>query len=96
MLTGRMWQGLGDLINTFRYNVLGLRKLTVRNGPSVTNRRSIPWTYCWSESLIPKPKDWKSQIDIAGFYFLQGSSTFEPEAELTAFLKSGPPPLYIG
>lgn len=95
-LTHRMWQGLGDLINTFRHDVLGLGRLTVRNGPSLTSRRAIPWTYCWSESLIPKPKDWKSQIDIVGFYFLQGSSTFEPPADLVAFLESGPPPMYIG
>jgi sterol 3beta-glucosyltransferase len=91
-----MWQGLGDLINTLRYKMLGLSKLSLREGPSLLNRSMIPWTYCWSQSLIPKPKDWKKRVDIAGFYFLPGSTDFQPGADLVEFLRSGPPPMYIG
>lgn len=91
-----MWQGLGELINRFRKDTLGLSRLTLRDGPSLTNRPIIPWTYCWSRSLIPKPRDWKRQVDIAGFYFLEGSSGFQPDEELARFLDAGPPPMYIG
>lgn len=76
--------------------MLGLNKLSLREGPSLLNRQIIPWTYCWSQSLIPKPKDWKKQVDIAGFYFLPGSSTFTPDEELVEFLKNGAAPMYIG
>ena len=49
-----------------------------------------------SPSLIPKPKDWGSHISISGFYFLSLASSYQPEADLAAFLASGPPPVYIG
>ena len=106
----RTWQGLGDVINAFRSATLGLEPLSARSGPSVLDRTKVPWTYCWSDSLIEKPKDWKqhiggsstangltdSYVDISGFYFLQGDSDFQPEPELDAFLKAGEPPIYIG
>jgi hypothetical protein len=57
-----MWQGLGDLINTFRYGVLALRPLQITAGPSVLERLKVPVTYAWSPGLLPKPKDWKSNI----------------------------------
>jgi hypothetical protein len=61
-LTARMWQGLGDLINTFRTSVLGLRALPPSAGPFVLERLRVPVTYAWSESLLPKAKDWKSNV----------------------------------
>ena len=49
-----------------------------------------------SPALIPKPKDWGPHISISGFYFLSLASNFTPEPDLDAFLKAGPPPVYIG
>lgn len=49
-----------------------------------------------SPALIPKPQDWGSHIDIAGFYFLSLASSYKPPPELVAFLEAGPPPVYIG
>ncbi len=46
--------------------------------------------------MIPKPKDWGSHIDIAGFFFLSAGSAYTPAPELAAFLAAGPPPVYIG
>lgn len=57
-----MWQGLGDLINHFRYAILGLRPLTLTSGPLVLQRLQIPYTYAWSEHLLPKPDDWKGNM----------------------------------
>ncbi len=51
---------------------------------------------CRSPALIPKPHDWGSHIDIAGFYFLSLASSYHPPPDLVAFLESGPPPVYIG
>lgn len=71
----------------------------------------MPWTYCWSEGLIEKPEDWKEHIgessllsptycadkaDISGFYFYEADSDFEPDADLSAFLEAGEPPIYVG
>lgn len=57
-----MWQGLGHVINSFRKNMLGLEVLTSSQGAGVLDMLKIPWTYCWSDSLLPKPKDWKEHI----------------------------------
>lgn len=46
--------------------------------------------------MIPKPNDWGSHISISGFYFLNLATNFTPAPELDAFLKAGPPPVYIG
>lgn len=72
----------------------------------------VPFTYAWfvptrnyrarsadvtrSSALISKPPDWGSYINISGFSFLNQASSYTPPEDLTAFLKAGPPPVYIG
>ncbi|KAG8934417.1 hypothetical protein FRC01_003090 [Tulasnella sp. 417] len=90
------WQGIGDIINSFRTKTLGLEPLSIRSGPSLVDRLKVPWTYCFSPALIPKPKDWTNHIDVVGFYFLEGAKSFKPEKDLEDFLAAGPPPIYIG
>jgi UDP:flavonoid glycosyltransferase YjiC (YdhE family) len=90
------WQALGDIINRFRSKCLGLDPISRIRGPGMLHRLKIPHTYCWSPALIPKPKDWSSHIDISGFYFLNSTSTYVPNADLLVFLNNGPPPVYIG
>lgn len=90
------WQGLGDVINRFRTNVLDLHPISLLWAPGLLTRIRVPYTYCWSPALIPKPNDWASCIDISGFYFLNLASSFCPDPDLAAFLQAGPPPVYIG
>jgi UDP:flavonoid glycosyltransferase YjiC (YdhE family) len=49
-----------------------------------------------SPALIPKPKDWGQHISISGFYFLSLASSYTPAPDLAAYLRDGPPPVYIG
>lgn len=49
-----------------------------------------------SPALIPKPKDWGTHISVSGFYFLSLANDYIPDPGLAAFLRSGPPPVYIG
>jgi UDP:flavonoid glycosyltransferase YjiC (YdhE family) len=90
------WQGLGDVINKFRRNILNLASISLMWAPGMNSRLRIPFTYCWSPALIPKPKDWGPHISISGFYFLSLASSFTPAPELLKFLADGPPPVYIG
>ncbi|KAJ2894553.1 glycosyltransferase family 28 domain-containing protein [Zalerion maritima] len=90
------WQGLGDVINRFRIKALDLEPLSLIWAPGLLTRLRIPYTYCWSPALIPKPNDWGNNIDISGFYFLNLASAYTPEPELAEFLANGPPPVYIG
>ncbi|KAK5231431.1 hypothetical protein LTR72_000612 [Exophiala xenobiotica] len=90
------WQGLGDVINRFREKSLGLEPVSIMWAPGMASRLRIPWTYCWSPALIPKPADWGDYIDISGFYFLNLSTNYTPAKDLANFLAAGPPPVYIG
>ena len=45
--------------------------------------------------MIPKPDDWKNNIDITGFLFLE-SKSYSPPDDLAEFLESGKAPIYIG
>ncbi|KAL1695557.1 glycosyltransferase family 1 protein [Schizophyllum commune] len=90
------WQGMGDIINKFRNRALGLPSLSVRSGPGLAERLKVPWTYCMSPALVPKPKDWSNHIDVVGFYFLDLATSFTPPDDLASFLASGETPVYIG
>lgn len=90
------WQGLGDVINKFRERSLGLEPVSIMWAPGMASRLRIPWTYCWSPALIPKPPDWGNFIDISGFFFLNLASNYTPAPDLAEFLAAGPPPVYIG
>ena len=68
----------------------------MRMAPSVLDKLNIPWTYCWSPTLLPKPDDWRSNIDVSGFYFLDNDISYAPPSDLQAFLAAGPAPIYIG
>jgi len=90
------WQGLGDLVNRFRVKTLGLEPVSTLWAPGQLFRLKVPYSYCWSPGLIPKPSDWGPEIDIAGFVFLDLASSFKPPESLSAFLDAGEPPVYIG
>ncbi|KAE9377348.1 glycosyltransferase family 1 protein [Stipitochalara longipes BDJ] len=90
------WQGLGDVINKFR-KTLDLEPVPAMEGPNLASSLKIPFTYCWSPSLVPKPTDWPPHIalDICGFFF-RDPPNYQPTPDLDAFLRAGPPPVYIG
>lgn len=90
------WQGLGDIINRFRERALGLDPISMIWSPGMLTRLRVPFTYCWSPALIPKPKDWAQHITISGFFFLPLASSYTPEPNLAAYLEEGPTPIYIG
>ncbi|OBT55989.1 hypothetical protein VE04_05748 [Pseudogymnoascus sp. 24MN13] len=90
------WQCLGDVINKFRRTILNLAFISLMWAPVMNSRLRIPFTYCWSPALIPKPKDWGPHISICRFNFLSLASSFTPAPELLKFLADGPPPVYIG
>ncbi|KAM0209489.1 hypothetical protein ACHAQD_011160 [Fusarium lateritium] len=88
------WQGLGDIINAWR-NTIDLEPIPFSEGPCLTETLGVPFTYCWSPALVPKPADWPENIDVCGFFFREAPS-YKPEDALHQFLSSGPPPVYIG
>ncbi|PHH70560.1 hypothetical protein CDD83_5408 [Cordyceps sp. RAO-2017] len=91
-----IWQGLGDVVNSFRVKTLGLDSVSTVWAPGAAYRLHVPSTYLWSPGLVPKPKDWGPEISVSGFVFLDLASSFQPPPALRAFLDAGEPPVYIG
>ncbi|KAI8689321.1 Glyco-transf-28 domain-containing protein [Fusarium keratoplasticum] len=89
------WQGLGDLVNHWREAKLGLEHVPMNEGPRLLKSLEVPFTYCWSPALIPKPREWGHNISISGFFFRQPPS-YQPPEDLATFLKGGPKPIYVG
>jgi hypothetical protein len=56
---------LGDLVNDWRVSSLGLEPVPGMEGHRLAEALEIPFTYCWSPSLVPKPSDWGSHISMA-------------------------------
>ena len=58
----------------------------------------VPFTYCFSPTLVPRPSDWpRDLIDIVGFFSLDGSkSNYKPNLELVEFLAQEDKPVYFG
>ncbi|KAF4332436.1 udp transferase [Fusarium beomiforme] len=97
MLELLTWQGLGDLINRLRTQILRLDPISPMWGYQLLPRLCVPYSYLWSQALIPKPSDWASHINITGFSFLQLASSYTPPTDLLEFLERGSsPPVYIG
>ncbi|KAF2015140.1 glycosyltransferase family 1 protein [Aaosphaeria arxii CBS 175.79] len=88
------WQGLGDLINKWRYT-LDLEPVPNTMGPVLAEALKVPFTYCWSPALVPKPLDWAEHIDVCGFFFRDPPS-YTPPPIIDKFIQAGPPPVYIG
>jgi UDP:flavonoid glycosyltransferase YjiC (YdhE family) len=90
------WLGLTDIINRFRRRTLLLEPIDPTWGTNLVERLKVPYTYCWSPALIPKPADWGAHIGVSGFFFLPSATDYKPDPKLQAFLDAGEPPVYIG
>ncbi|EXK27256.1 hypothetical protein FOMG_16318 [Fusarium oxysporum f. sp. melonis 26406] len=92
------WQGqrsLGDIINHWRRKSLNLDPISSTTATSMLSDQEVPYTYCWSPALVPKPADWPPYIDVCGFFFRE-EPQYTPPDHIAQFLQAGPPPIYIG
>ncbi|CAI7584793.1 unnamed protein product [Penicillium crustosum] len=89
------WQGLGGVINDWRKHELELEPISLSDGPFILTKLNVPYTYCWSPGLVPKPNDWPHNFDVCGFFF-RDPPNYQPPAEIEEFLNAGPPPVYFG
>jgi len=59
-------------------------------------RHKEPILYGWSPSVLPQPPDWGEWLHTTGYWFLGRPDGWQVPRELTDFLDSGPPPIFIG
>ena len=60
---------LGEVINKFRSSI-DLAPVPTTEGPSLAEALEVPFTYCWSPALVPRPWDWPSYIGMYNTYLL--------------------------
>ncbi|TQM72022.1 UDP:flavonoid glycosyltransferase YjiC (YdhE family) [Actinomadura hallensis] len=85
------WQLSRPFINPWRERSLGLERLPVRGA----RPDGGPVLACFSDVVVPRPKDWPSNVHVTGYWFLD-EPDWEPPRELADFLAAGPAPVYIG
>lgn len=84
------------VVNEFRQN-LGLKpKGRIFNETVLPDGRAVPVMYGFSHHVVPRPADWPETAQATGYWFLPADNTWQPPADLQAFLQDGPPPVYIG
>lgn len=92
-----VFQMLRPLTNECRKDIVGLPPLPVSYWWNVDAPDSdIPMIYAYSPAVLPRPSDWGPSKHVTGYWFLEEPESYDPPAELAAFLDRGPPPVYVG
>ncbi len=89
-LASRAW------VDRWRVDTLQLPSLPLKGFFHNTTRRRVPQLFGFSPSVVPKPSDWKDWQHVTGYWFLDEAEAWEPPDGLAEFLRTGPPPVYIG
>ncbi len=90
------WQLLRPVVNKARREVLDLPSLSLNWPLSEIQRGRMTLLYCYSPSIVPPAPDWSNRNHVTGYWFLDRHAAWQPPPDLVDFLKSGPPPVYIG
>ncbi|KAL2920101.1 Sterol 3-beta-glucosyltransferase [Polyrhizophydium stewartii] len=86
-------KGVGPQVNRWRRTMLDAPPMSL----SVLSEHKYPFLYSFSPSVVPQPPDWQDWIHTCGYWFLDNPEhNWTPPASLTAFMGSGPKPVYIG
>ncbi|MGC2998318.1 glycosyltransferase [Streptomyces sp. G35A] len=54
-----------------------------------------PVFHGFSPLVVPRPEDWPSRVEVAGYWWPARPDGWQPPAELSDFLRAGPPPVFI-
>jgi sterol 3beta-glucosyltransferase len=82
--------------NKMRREMLGLKPSGRFHSCRSVNGKPAPLLFAFSETLIPRPRDWPDYAVVTGNWLLDDGEDWTPPADLAAFLEAGPPPVYIG
>lgn len=72
--------------------------LPARSRRTYQRQRAATWPilYGYSRHVVARPPDWRDGLDITGYWWPADSPAWQPPEEVVAFLRSGPPPVYVG
>jgi len=89
LVLGLMWRAFRGAVND------GRREVT-KQKPRRAEFDGYPIVCGISPVLVPQPRDWPGRFVIAGHWWLPHADAWTPPPALTAFLKAGDAPVYIG
>lgn len=89
------WQLMRPIVNDIRRTKLSLPPLSFFGPFLDMMRHKLPVLYGYSPTVLPKPPDWNDALHVVGYWFLPDES-WQPPADLAAFLAAGSPPVYVG
>ena len=90
-----LWSTARASANDACVEVLGAKPAPLLPGPH-EGLLPGPVLYGFSETFLPRPPDWGSDVHVTGFWFVDEPATFSPPRDLAQFLDEGPPPVCVG
>lgn len=94
LVTKIFWQGSRFLYGRVRRNNPQLSPLT--SWPfDASNDWQTPILYGFSSHVVPRPKDWRDDVHITGYWFSDDLGEWSPSKELLDFINAGPTPISI-
>jgi sterol 3beta-glucosyltransferase len=91
-----LWQNYRSADTISRCQILDLPPAQFWGPFSKLLKQKKTVLYGYSPQVLPPPSDWDDFIHVTGYWFLDPPAGWEPPQSLVNFLKSGPPPVYIG
>lgn len=92
-----LWSSMGGPMTNQWRKKLGLKPWrSYAEMTKYARQLRTPMLYGFSPNFIPKPTDWDEYQHVTGYWFLDAQPNWQPPADLTQFLESGPPPVYFG
>ncbi|MFM9608958.1 glycosyltransferase [Streptomyces niveiscabiei] len=70
-------------------------ELGVPRPPRRRRRPRRPMLHGFSPSVVPRPTDWRADLEVTGYWWPYDTTTQLP-ARLRDFLDAGPPPVFVG
>ncbi|WP_260478941.1 glycosyltransferase [Kibdelosporangium aridum] len=89
-MMGRLFNGL---IKDIRAD-FGLPRLSARELRS--RMENWPVLHGYSPSVLPRPADWRTELEVVGYWWPWRAKNWTPPDRLADFLDSGPAPVYVG
>ncbi|MBT2510534.1 glycosyltransferase family 1 protein [Streptomyces sp. ISL-98] len=75
---------------------LGLPRTSTRAARRARERRQWPVLHGFSPLVVPRPRDWRPGLDIAGYWWPHDPPEAPLPPRLREFLAAGPPPVFVG
>ncbi|MFG2576518.1 glycosyltransferase [Streptomyces sp. NPDC048481] len=109
MLGGGSWGPVGNRLAAHGVG-LGVERIFASVVPAVRARLGlpaaprVPWArrrtgrpalHGFSPLVVPRPLDWRTELDVTGYWWPYDRETRLPAA-LRTFLDAGPPPVFVG